>query len=244
MEAIVIFVQSNEPVSNIEQFSKWIQTYQAIIAVFLGVIGWIANHLLTLRAQRQNNLHQLYNTIRLDITSNLREYESFLDELQVYYMHLPDIIKDTNTDWRIEAQSFKKIIDSNNLKWILLLEQYYTLISELELAHEVLYKRSKKIYELSLDINDIFTNEMIFEDYQLIDQERFLKFAGQASGQIWFIVNQMDLVEVLITFLHLKCFSNITGNKMQVKQRSSNVIDDSVKFIINNGTLEFVDGKN
>ena len=47
---------------------------EIIIAVSIAVIGWIANHMFSLRAQRKSFLNEIINSARKEISLSLQEY--------------------------------------------------------------------------------------------------------------------------------------------------------------------------
>jgi hypothetical protein len=47
---------------------------EIIIAVTIAVIGWLVNHLLTIRAQEKSFINEVKNTARSDITNSLRDF--------------------------------------------------------------------------------------------------------------------------------------------------------------------------
>ncbi|AIF51167.1 hypothetical protein [Pelosinus sp. UFO1] len=111
-----------------ETFAQWVQTYQSIIVVIIGVVGWITNHQLSLRAQNKNFLNQLHNTARIDITLKLREYQAFLILLSKFYSLLHETYKKKEIDFPSDIESYIRILQKRDDRWSLVMKEYQILI--------------------------------------------------------------------------------------------------------------------
>ncbi len=217
-----------------EAFAHWVQTYQAIIAVVLGVGGWIANHQLTLRAQRKNFFIQLTNSARMELTTHLREYEEYLTELSIFPVLIPDIITDKlGTDLTNEIELLRKTIKKYNGKWLNTLEAYQTLFPELRIALSVLIPRNEYIHEIPIKIQGIMLDKTSGDKIK-----RIKKTEEQAWQDHNYIIDTIGLVQDLLVYIQVKCFAEITNNAIP-KQRGSE--HGRPKFIIKNGKLEYVE---
>ncbi|WP_312202126.1 hypothetical protein [Anaerospora hongkongensis] len=210
-----------------EAFAKWVQTYQAIIAVLLGVAGWIANHYFTLRAQNKNFQKQLYNTARIDITSAVRQYEEYLIELEDFCIKWVEITKSEKDEqgfpidifdywdekrWKIVMDEFDKINNKYNFKWKYSIEEYLTLIPIIMPNYDLLVERDKQIQKLSFmikyDLNYMIEN--CCQDVGIILSGSI----DEAEDKISYINKQICFVRELLVILQNICFSKITGNKI------------------------------
>ena len=52
-----------------------------IIAVLIAVVGWLVNHYLSIKAQEKSFINQVKNTARSEITSSLRKYIKWLEDI-------------------------------------------------------------------------------------------------------------------------------------------------------------------
>src|SRR3989338_3757646 len=74
---------------------------ESIIAVSIAVLGWLVNHLLSLRAQKTAFLNQIRNNARAEVTSSLRRYLNWLDELSRInaFLHALNSLHYTEKEW-------------------------------------------------------------------------------------------------------------------------------------------------
>jgi hypothetical protein len=228
----VNIIEMEEGIS-VEQFAKWVQTYQAIIAVVLGVIGWIANHYFMLRAQNMNFQKQLYNTARIDITSNVRQYEEYLTELRDYCIAWVEKAKteedDTGfpidifdywdeKDWLTEIAKFDKMKSKYNSKWKCAIEEYLTLMPSITTFYDLLVEADIEFRELT----DMIKYDL---DYMLDNccKDVGITLSGsidKAEDKIPLINEQLNYVQDLLVVLQSICFSKITGNKIINKRHN------------------------
>lgn len=189
-------------VTDTQNFVVFVKNYQSIIAAVISVtiivIGWIINHKLTLKAQRENLLNQLYNTARLDITTSLRIYIKSLQNLMI-----------ANTSFDPQNQDKKPMLDDLNKfmkeenTWKYTLEEYQTLIPELELPF-------KELKESNVEINEI-----TWSIYLIVDGRSSLdNIYNLGDRQLFVIGYQIRLINDLIVYVQNICFSQITGNSM------------------------------
>lgn len=222
-------------------WAKFIQTYQtivaAIIAVVLGVIGWIINyqltlkvqnrnHLLAIKAQNDNLLNQLYNTARIDTTTNLREYELFLYGMRNLVTDCANVLVSGR---EVDLESLNKLMAICNFKWINILKEYQTLLPNLEVAHEILVQYDTEIQKFAINLVLMAPNAAYREE-----------MAAEANRKVNLITNQIGLVNDLMVYLQVNLFAKITGNPVP-----KNLLNDDVarpKFIIRNGKLEYTEG--
>jgi len=217
-----------------EYFTKWIQTYQTIIVGFIGVVGWIANHQLTLRAQNKNFTNQLRNTARMDITSKLREYQEVLIKLSKYYSLLEEKYKKEKNlfhdDIQKDIKNYINILQNRNDKWSLVMKEYQILIPELEQANFILNERELKLKTfikrliITGEINDIAFTLMIVESLEITI----------------LILEQISLIDDLLFYLQETSFAKISGERIHDTKSDG---DNRPKFIIYDGKFKYVESK-
>jgi hypothetical protein len=128
---------------------------EAIIAVSIAVAGWIANHLLTIQAQKKSFINELKNTARSEIVSSLRNYHESLVNLGRAKGRLDHLLLSLEVIGSIPVRddlivNFIKLCSEPNMTLIpnarTIIEEYETLFPQTAAVRIYLYKKHVGIF--------------------------------------------------------------------------------------------------
>lgn len=124
---------------------------QTVLPVAIVVTGWIITHQLSLRAQRRSFQSQVCDRARLDVTSKLRSYQSWLGHLSSWIRALEfsktAILAGIMPNFREKADEFLTLQQQSEATraWSVALEDYQILFPETALARFRLDRRHIRI---------------------------------------------------------------------------------------------------
>jgi hypothetical protein len=179
---------------------------EIIIAVLIAVVGWITNHILSLKAQRKNFLNQILNNARSEISQSIQEYIDWLNELVQHHANLL-IIKEYSfgrnkleDDYSIQLRELRKTVKKIFLdpKFISKLGEYETILPE---TKEVRNYLRKKHIELFLNYESNSSKE------DKLDYDRFVKTIKNLQFEL-VGAQQIAVRDLLI------CIQNLTLGKI------------------------------
>jgi hypothetical protein len=190
-----------------------------IVAVSIAVLGWIANHLLTIRAQNKAFLNHVLNEARIDIMGTLRDYHDWLTEVN---NAINGITGDIGLwergmsnmgllDWLQKREQFSKLFfsDKRSDEWSFRFIEYQILFPKTDECLADLGKRNIEITKfLSYFIEQIPTG--LENSTQLEERKKAITKAQEAG----IIIDQSILIYDLQDYLQNFCFSALTGNKI------------------------------
>jgi hypothetical protein len=189
---------------------------EIIIAVTIAVFGWIANHLLTIRAQNKAFLNQVLNQARIDIMGTLRDYQDWLTEVSnaINGINVDIVLWErgiSNVNWFEKRAQFSKLFfsDKRSSEWGLRLYEYQILFPKTAECSGDLGNRNIEITKfLSSFIDQIPTG---IEKPPELEQRKKAITKAQKAG---IIIQQVFLMYDLQNYLQNFCFSALTGNKI------------------------------
>lgn len=197
---------------------------ETIIAVIIAVIGWIINHILTIRAQNKNFLNNLLNDARIEITKAIRDYQDWLSNVDSKTLNFQfSLISNQygiSVNWNqkilnlLEQLSFNR----NGYKWIYYLEEYEILFPETSECRVILLDIQTKITEYLQTFIDEF--QLIFdgEDKATAYKKRKESIEKVRNNFSKIYINQLALTEDLRIYFQNICLSSITGNKIPERE--------------------------
>lgn len=184
---------------------------ELIIAAVIPVIGWITNHVLTLRAQRRAFVDNIRNDARVFIAKELKEYYVNLHSLFEEDAMIRE--KALTREWRVKpelafdaSRKVRQIIASFEFRpnFILVLEEYETLFPETRDAREEL---GKKHAELKVHLDKVLEN--VNNDVLRLHVLGELKKIDSSA-----VAAQKWLVQDLLVIIQNVTLGKITGNKV------------------------------
>lgn len=221
---VVILIGALFNIENQEIICKFISTYQSIAAAIIGsiiastiaVIGWICAYYFNNKVQNQRLRNDITNTARNEITKSIREYQSWLMDVQ----SLIEQISNKNS-----SEDAKNILKVKHF-WNQYLEDYEILFPETAKIRVQLMDRNTDIMEL-ISILDV----SVYAFFELINKDNIRR--ENAAG---YVLDQVCLMEDLRIYLQNRCLGEITGNKVPGRE----LRDISVPKIVTNkdGLLE------
>lgn len=123
----------------------------SIVAVVIGVIGWVTTHVLALRAQRKSFQNQVLDRARLDVTSKIRDYQNWLSELSSWIralsFHKPAIAAGIHVNLKATTEEFLGLQSrkADIRGWSIALEDYQIVFPETATARRRLDARHLRI---------------------------------------------------------------------------------------------------
>ena len=118
---------------------QFFETYAAIIAVTIAVLGWLATHWLSLKANEKAFRNQITNDARLQVTRAIRDYQDWLSAVLAFVGGLPN---------REQALAILQVPYQKTLYWERLSElrldpRAFAWAQQLE-EHEILFAQTRQ----------------------------------------------------------------------------------------------------
>lgn len=195
---------------------------EIIIAVIIAISGWIANHILSLRAQRKSFNNHLQNEARISLTTSLRSYLDWIDETYNSYnlMHVKWVMTDETLRYKIDpillSKEFREIVKKQSLRLLCndLLEEYEPIFPQVVEARNHLWQNHAYIFS---KLNNISSSlNTIHPDEEEIERQLNSDIGSKLAGQKWFARD-------LIVCIQNIALGNITDRSITEKEYSSEI---------------------
>lgn len=211
--------------------TDWILKYQAIIAVLIAVLGWLAQYFYSVKAQKKNLLNQINNEARKAITKDLKEYQDWLDQIGPLIPQGNLIIEGVYSDWISFSKKILGVSNNSRLEWIFTLEEYEILFPETRNVREELAVRHHKIFTC---INDSFKLALTTNED---DRKKAILIIEEQND---YVFDQIALIEDLKIYIQNITLNILTGNMVPARQP----LDPLVPLIIKDkkGQLQIKEG--
>lgn len=207
----------------------WLSEYEGIIAVLIAVMGWLANHKLTIKAQNKAFLNQIRNEARKEISKNLREYQMWLGDVcaNIVGLEIASIVE--NQEIRIHwlekhAESCRIFFQPNSEWWLFILEEYEILFPESRHVRMQLIDRHRAIRSLLETCLGGLTES----------KERRIEVIRSVKNQFELLLDQMALIEDLKIYFQNRVLSSITGNEVPIRKPKDSSLP---RIVLQNGNL-------
>lgn len=185
---------------------------EIIIGIVIAVVGWIANHILSLRAQNKIFLNQIINNARNDIVTSIKEYLQWLDEI---FKEITEI--KASTTLNLHRTNFGRDYSDRLNRIFMLFRKYFirppflTRLDEYELlfpnlknARAYLGRKHLDMYLHFKQLADEFETKP--KSYQEL-KEFEKKYNAELAGAQWVVANDLLICVQNLTL------GKITGNK-------------------------------
>ena len=141
-----------------------------VLAALIAVVGWSVTHFFTLRAQRKNFEHQVFDRARMEIVRALRTYEEWLGRLAVLLLTLEsEFIAERMgllppSNWQAARERITEL--TSNVRattdWSIALEEYEILFPEVRDVRGQLLLRQNDIFKFATDVRAALTEMTLF----------------------------------------------------------------------------------
>lgn len=212
------------------------------VAVGIAIIGWLANHWLSLRAQEKKFLNDIKNDTRLKISEAIRDYQEWLSGLENYFQTLELTLKKPQLglpiDWAYEYSRFHEVTKASPKMWNWLLEEHRILFPETTKVRVILQRRDFEISHIILWFQMEFWSHRDNPQDDLYNKFQILNEVKRWTG---YIGDQSCLVHDLRIYLQNRTLSDITGNQVPERKPAEGTLCRISKGL--NDMLEVVDGQ-
>lgn len=185
---------------------------EIIFAIVIAVVGWIANHVLSIRAQNKAFLNQIINNARIDIVENIKEYLQWLGEIFKEISEIKAItpfnMRTVNFSWDYSDRMNRVFMLFRRYfirpSFITRLDEYEPLFPNLKEARIYLGQKHLDMYMHFKQLVDTYeTQPKSYEKLKEFEKE----YDPELAGAQWVAVNDLLICLQNITL------GKITGNK-------------------------------
>jgi len=187
------------------------------VAVSIAVAGWIATHILTLRAQTRNLRLQVLDRARGEATEALRAGQSWFSNLATTVMladaglHLEQ--QGMTPDWNSHVQKVLVLQHSVPTAWIMRLEEYEILFPDAAPVRERLVGRQRTIMSKTSG----FLSQLMPSAFGKGSPASRQQTIAEALKWLPDVHDQASLMEDLIVHLQNCALQDITGRKVPAR---------------------------
>jgi len=189
----------------------------AYVAIGIAVAGWVATHILTLRAQRKTLRLQVLDRARNEITRELRAAQAWCGKVVTMVMiaatNLEFESRGAGVDWKYQAQQALELLRTSPADWLMRLEEYEILFPETAAVRERLAGRQRAIFErVSKSSGDLSSSAFGLNSLQ--DRQALFH-----QGETWLadVHDQSALLEDLVVHLQNEALSAITDRRIPTR---------------------------
>lgn len=214
--------------------------WEVVLPLIIIVLGWLANHKLSIKAQEKKFLNDIKNEARLKISESIREYQEWLSEVETYFTTLDFTLNKPKIgleiDWQDEYERYRKITTPATHSWNWLLEEYRILFPETAKVRVILQRRNFEISQMILWFS------MQFWQHNDLENDIPNKFLILNEMKKWlnYISDQSCLVYDLRIYLQNRTLKEITGNSVPERKPLDKRF---CRVVLKGENLEVVDGE-
>jgi hypothetical protein len=216
------------------------------IAVAIAIFGWFATYIFQVRSQNQQTMNQLTNSARVEIVQGIRAYQDWLSKYKSHIEFLEIKLRNYQIggefNWQEEALRYAEILNTAPLQWNVAIEEHEILFREVADVRGRLQWRGIKIRNFGLwfqsnffsydDITHIVSNNR----NEVVHRKMII--LNESKKSLDYILNQSCLVEDIRIYIHNKCLSKLTGNKVPERKPPEVTVPRVIKDI--DGKLKII----